>query len=55
MGNPLSKASEGGWVDILREREEATQSEVEEVSGMCVLIRVRRVSSRLDERNDLHA
>ena len=41
MSKPLFKASEGGWVEILREREDATQSEVEEVSGMCVLIRLK--------------
>jgi hypothetical protein len=41
MGKPLFKASAGGWVDILGEREDATQSEVKQVSGMCVLIRLK--------------
>jgi hypothetical protein len=39
MGKPLSKASKGGLVDILREWEDATQSDVPEVSGKFVLTR----------------
>jgi hypothetical protein len=40
--NPAAdRPSEGGSFDILREQEAATQSEVEEVSGMCVLIRLK--------------
>jgi hypothetical protein len=29
MGKPLFKASQGGWIDILGEREDVTQSEIE--------------------------
>jgi len=38
IGKPLFKASEGGRVDILREREDTTRGEVEEVSRMYVPI-----------------
>jgi hypothetical protein len=37
-GKPLSKASEGGDFDVLWEREDLTQSEVQFVSGEQVLI-----------------
>jgi hypothetical protein len=33
MGKPLSKPSEGGQIDILRELEEVTQSELQQGSG----------------------
>ena len=38
MGNPLSKASEGGYFDILGEREDVTKSDVQHMSGKHVLI-----------------
>jgi len=38
MGKPLSKASEGGDFDVLWEREDVAQSEVQPVSGKHVLI-----------------
>jgi hypothetical protein len=41
MGKPPSKASEGGRTDILREREDATQSEVLKVSGKWVVVRLK--------------
>ncbi len=39
MGKRLSKASEGGRFDVLRVWEDVTKSELQEVSGMQVLIR----------------
>jgi hypothetical protein len=41
MGKPLFKALEGGRVDILRQREDVTQSEFQQVSGMRVPIRLK--------------
>jgi hypothetical protein len=41
MGNPLSKAWEGGDCDVLWETEEVTQSEVPPVSGKHVLIAIK--------------
>jgi hypothetical protein len=38
MSKPLSKASEGGSIDVLWEREDIPQSEVRFVSGKHVLI-----------------
>ena len=38
MDNPLSKASEGGYFDILGEREDVTKIGVQHVSGKHVLI-----------------
>ena len=38
MGKPLSKASDGGDLDILGENEDVTHSEVHNVSGEHVLI-----------------
>ena len=38
MGKPLFKASDGGPIDILREREDATESELRQVSGMQMLL-----------------
>jgi hypothetical protein len=37
MGNPLFKASEGDWFDKLREREDATEGESQQVSEKWVL------------------
>jgi len=41
MGNPLFKASEGGRFDISRVRQDVIESEVRQVSGMKVLIRLK--------------
>ena len=38
MGKPPFKASEGGRIDILREWEEITQSELQQGSGAQVLL-----------------
>ena len=38
MGKPLFKASEGGRIDIFREWEEVTQSELQQWSGAQVLL-----------------
>jgi len=41
MGGPLFKSSDGGRFDILRVWENITESEVRQVSGMKVLIRLK--------------
>ena len=41
MGKPPFKASEGGRIDILREWEEITQSELQQGSGAQVLLTLR--------------
>jgi hypothetical protein len=41
MGKPLSKAFEGDRFDMLRVWEDVTESELQQVSGRCVLIRLR--------------
>ena len=43
MGKPLFKASDGGQIDILGEREDVTQSELQQGSatGMLLWIKVR--------------
>jgi hypothetical protein len=33
MGKPLFKASDGGQIDIVREREDVTEGEVQQGSG----------------------
>jgi hypothetical protein len=38
MGKPLFKASDGDGLDILRGWEDITESELQQVSGMQVLI-----------------
>jgi hypothetical protein len=38
MGKPLFKASDGDGLDILRVWEDVTESELQQVSGMQVLI-----------------
>ena len=40
MGKPLFKASDGDWIDILRLWEDVTEGELQQVSGMQVLIRL---------------
>ena len=49
MGNPLFKASEGGRFDILRVGEDIIQSEARQVSGMEVLISIKRAPRTLSE------
>jgi len=41
MGNPLFKASEDGRFDVLRVWKDVTESEVRQVSGVKVLIRLK--------------
>ena len=41
MGKPPFKASEGGRIDILREWEEITQSELQQGSGAQVLLTLK--------------
>jgi hypothetical protein len=41
MGKPPFKASEGGWFDISRKREDATEGEPGQVSGKWVSIRMK--------------
>jgi len=41
MGNPLFKASEDGRFNVLRVWEDVTESEVRQVSGVKVLIRLK--------------
>ena len=41
MGNPLFKSSEGDRFDILRVLEDVTEGEVQQVSGMKVLDRLK--------------
>jgi hypothetical protein len=41
MGNPIFKPSEGDRFDILRVWEDCIESEVQQVSGMQVLIRFK--------------
>jgi hypothetical protein len=38
IGKPLFKASDGGRVDILKQLEDATESELNQESGMSVLL-----------------
>jgi hypothetical protein len=38
MGKPLFKASDGGRIDILRQWEDVTESELQQRSGMSVLL-----------------
>jgi hypothetical protein len=40
MGNPIFKPSEGDLFDVLGEWEDGTESEVQQVSGTQVLIRL---------------
>jgi hypothetical protein len=41
MGKPLFKASDGGQIDILGEREDVTQSELLQGSGRGVLLSIK--------------
>jgi hypothetical protein len=41
MGNPIFKPSEGNRFDILRVWEDGTESEIQQVSGTQVLIRLK--------------
>jgi hypothetical protein len=41
MGKPLSKASEGGLIDILRESEDITHNELQQRSGAKVLYAIK--------------
>ena len=49
MGNPLFKPSEGDQFEILRVGLHLTYSEVRQVSGMEVLIRLKGVSGRFTD------
>ena len=52
MGKPLSKASEGGDFEVLGEREDFTESEVQFVSERNVLICLKvRPCSRFTRRD----
>ena len=52
MGKPLSKASDGGDLDILGENEDVTHNEVHTVSGKDVLIRLTVRPCRCITRRD---
>ena len=52
MGKPLSKASEGGDVDVLGESEDVTKGEVLLVSGEHVLIVLKVRPCRCFTRRD---
>jgi hypothetical protein len=52
MSKPLSKASEGGYIDVLWEREDITQSEVRLVSGKHVLVGLKVRPGRRFSRRD---
>jgi hypothetical protein len=41
MGKPLFKASDGDGIDILRVSEDVTESGLQQVSGIQVLIRLK--------------
>jgi len=41
MGKPLSKASDGGHIDILVEWEDFTEGELQQGSGMQVLLSLK--------------
>ena len=52
MSKPLSKAWEGGDLDVLGEREEVTKSDVQHVLGKHVLIGVKvRLCRRFTRRD----
>jgi hypothetical protein len=41
MGKPLFKASDGGQIDIVGERDEVTQSEIQQGSGTGMLLSIK--------------